>query len=314
MIPRLRWCLPTALAVVLLLCPACPEEVVQLSPPGDDDDDDTTSAGDDDDSAPADADGDGYTVADGDCDDTDANVHPGAEEICDGKDNDCNGQMPEDDIDQDGDGYPPCSGDCDDEDPLVSPGVAEIPYDGIDNNCSEGDFTDVDQDGHDWEGVDGGDDCDDNNQDVYPGADEIAGDGLDSNCDGFDDIPLGSYCADDDNTMTVPGLTQFNLSSWSDADNGPAGPDHYLDDIEFEAEAGWSLTISMLEDDWYLDPYLYLLDMDCQVIAEDDNSWGEGADDALIAFEVSTAGVYTIIATSAGVWQTGTYTIQIGID
>ncbi|MEO1262624.1 MAG: T9SS type A sorting domain-containing protein [Bacteroidota bacterium] len=38
---------------------------------------------------------DGYTVADGDCDDNDANTNPGAPEICDGKDNNCNGQVDE---------------------------------------------------------------------------------------------------------------------------------------------------------------------------------------------------------------------------
>ena len=37
-----------------------------------------------------DADGDGY-AADEDCDDTDASVSPGAEEICDGRDQDCDG-------------------------------------------------------------------------------------------------------------------------------------------------------------------------------------------------------------------------------
>jgi hypothetical protein len=36
-----------------------------------------------------DADGDGYTMRQGDCNDSDAAVHPGASEMCDGKDNDC---------------------------------------------------------------------------------------------------------------------------------------------------------------------------------------------------------------------------------
>ncbi len=38
----------------------------------------------------SDADGDGFSECDGDCDDNDSTVYPGATEICDGKDNDCN--------------------------------------------------------------------------------------------------------------------------------------------------------------------------------------------------------------------------------
>ena len=67
---------------------------------GDDDDsagDDDDSAADDDDSAATeDADGDGWTVDDGDCDDSDPTVGPHMAEICDGVDNDCDGDVDED--------------------------------------------------------------------------------------------------------------------------------------------------------------------------------------------------------------------------
>ena len=57
---------------------------------------------------PDDNDGDGVAAAD-DCDDADAAVHPGATEVCDSLDNDCDGATDEDGpiryADSDGDGH-----------------------------------------------------------------------------------------------------------------------------------------------------------------------------------------------------------------
>ena len=103
-----------------------------------------------------DSDGDGYgdpgsldcTHPEEDCDDGDPAVHPGADEICDGKDNNCDGALDEGcDDDRDsfcdgamvfvkGDGL--CSmggGDCDDTDPKVNPGHLEIKGNGVDDDC-----------------------------------------------------------------------------------------------------------------------------------------------------------------------------------
>ena len=79
-----------------------------------------------------DEDGDGYLAAE-DCDDADASAFPGAEEICDGVDNDCNGATP-DVFNLDGDAYT-CVDDCNDNDPNINPGQAEIGCDGFDNDC-----------------------------------------------------------------------------------------------------------------------------------------------------------------------------------
>ncbi len=87
----------------------------------------------------------------GDCDDKDPGVWPGAEELCDDKDNNCNIQVDED-CDADGDNYcsvdrkvapgfkpkvcPGGGGDCKDSDVKVNPGVTELCADFVDNNCS----------------------------------------------------------------------------------------------------------------------------------------------------------------------------------
>lgn len=82
-----------------------------------------------------DNDNDGYTNNEGDCDDNDPNTYPGAVELCDGKDNNCDDEINSDEtIDNDSDGYTVCEGDCDDNDPNTYPEAVEL-CDGKDNNC-----------------------------------------------------------------------------------------------------------------------------------------------------------------------------------
>jgi uncharacterized protein (TIGR02145 family) len=103
-----------------------------------------------------DNDNDGYTENQGDCDDNNAQINPGATEIEDGVDNDCDGDIDEG-FDVDGDGYSLNQGDCDDANAQVNPGATEI-EDGIDNDC-DGDIdegfdasgTVTDQDGNTYD-------------------------------------------------------------------------------------------------------------------------------------------------------------------
>jgi len=104
--------------------------------------------------------GDGSRLCGDDCDDLTRDVHPGAAEICDGRDNDCDGTIDEGvgldgfaDADGDGHGDPgaPLTGRCD------TPGFAPF-----------------------------GDDCDDTNPRVHEGQVEVC-DGLDDDCNGLVD-------------------------------------------------------------------------------------------------------------------------------
>jgi hypothetical protein len=137
-----------------------------------------------------DRDNDGWCVEQGDCYDNDATIYPGAPELCDGLDNDC-----DDEIDEG-----------------IGPGVPEL-CDGLDNDC----------DGQVDEGLGqttcGTGICEhtvDNCMNGEPqicnpmeGAiPEICGDGLDNDCDGLID------CADPDCSSTPQCQTAITLSSF----------------------------------------------------------------------------------------------------
>lgn len=125
----------------------------------------------------------GYVDSDTDCDDADAAVYLGADELCNGVDDNCDGTTDEDsaldvttwypDADVDGFGAPD-----------VSVLACEQPVDHVADNT----------------------DCDDDKPQVNPGADEIC-DALDNDCDGavdFDASLPGDYADLDDVFENAP--------------------------------------------------------------------------------------------------------------
>jgi hypothetical protein len=182
-----------------------------------------------------DDDDDGFTTCDGDCDDTDASVYPGALEILDGQDNDCDDIVDEetDLVDDDGDGYSELDGDCDDTDAEVHPNATEVWYDGVDSDCDESSDYDADRDGQDAVAY-SGTDCDDTDATVYTGASETWYDGVDGDCsggsdydadgDGFDAASHGGTDCDDGDVTAYVGATD----TWYDGvDSDCAGDNDY---------------------------------------------------------------------------------------
>ncbi len=145
----------------------------------------------------SDNDHDSITV-DFDCDDTNPDIYPGAPEIPDNNDNNCNGIIDEGTVafDDDGDGY--CEGwnhDSNPETPLI---------------CTDG-------------YVFG--DCDDTNPLIYPGAPETLDDGIDQNCDGVDTSCCngirGNFDGDELDVIDIGDLVYMVEFQFGD----PSGPE-----------------------------------------------------------------------------------------
>lgn len=191
-----------------------------------------------------------------DCDDTSAGRYPGAAELCDGHDDDCDGSIDNNALDStvwyedaDGDGwgssttevecaapvgFASTDGDCDDSSSAVSPSTPEIPYNGVDDDCDGADLMDVDGDGVDWLT-----DCADDDPSRAPGLVEVLDDGADQDC--VDQAPtLGSVTvspAAGDTTTSFACVA----GGWSDGESSGGGVE-----IEWLAEGAVVATGSSL--------------------------------------------------------------------
>ena len=232
-----------------------------------------------------DDDGDGFcevppcintTSVEPDCNDQAPMAFPGATEVVNALDDNCNGRIDEGTVvyDDDGDGYcetPPCvnttrqESDCDDDQFTVSPAGTEVCGDGLDNDCDGNTnqqnaqgctnfYVDSDGDGY---GVSGSqqcwcepaypytanntDDCYDSNASAYPGA------------SGYHQIPRGSDYSFDYNcdgveeqqyTNTYAGCTNWvaltsceaNSYGWNGGVPGCGQTGQYIQDCDAQVD------------------------------------------------------------------------------
>ena len=221
-----------------------------------------------------DFDSDGSTTCGGDCDDSDSSRHPGAVEWCNFLDDDCNGDLPDEERDTDFDGHTGCIDDCGPDDPSIHPGAPEVCGDGLDQNCDGGDLPgDADMDGS-WSVPCGGKDCDDGDDAIHPGAKEACGDGVDQDCDGQDGgvdgdgdgfvaWDCGGDDCDDQDPQTNPGAVDVcgddkdqdcdGDAQQGDADgDGEPGPEcggADCDDLDGQVSPGAPEECNGLDDD-----------------------------------------------------------------
>lgn len=150
----------------------------------------------------ADSDGDGWGDP-CDCQPMVFTAHPGAAEVCDGVDSNCDGGLLLSEADADADAWAECEGDCDDADPSRNPGATEI-CNQIDDNCDDilpTDEQDADEDS--FAPCQG--DCNDENPAVHPAALELCRNGIDDDCNDQTDGEQPSCAAMVCVTATIAG-------------------------------------------------------------------------------------------------------------
>ncbi len=252
----------------------------------------------------------GYVAEPGDCDDSSPEINPGADEYCNGVDDDCDDETDEDAtdaslwyLDSDGDswgdedltlascdqpsGYVAEPGDCDDSSPEINPGATEI-CDELDNDCDDavdeglGSTWYADLDGDSWGDesstaeactapggyVEVSGDCDDTDAAVYPGADEYCN-GTDDDCDGEVDESGaldeetwyrdgdGDEAGNRDVSTTACEQPSGYVSNARDCDDTDAavypGADEYCNGTDDDCDGEVDESGALDEETWYRD-------------------------------------------------------------
>jgi len=210
-----------------------------------------------------------------------------AVEICNGKDDDCDGSIDEGvtttyyrDADSDGygnlavstqacsqpAGYVLTNTDCNDASAAIHPGAIEIVADGIDENCdgSETCYVDADNDNYRVTGTvvssdsdcsDSGEalatvpsgDCDDANAAIHPGATEVADDGIDQDCNGFD-TKTCIVDGDKDGYGTVAGTIVLAADGSCDTAQGESTSSNDCNDANAAVHPGATEICNRIDD------------------------------------------------------------------
>ena len=183
----------------------------------------------------------GYVADDSDCDDTDASVNPGATEVCNGVDDDCDGSIDEGVTttyyaDADSDGYGDASSTTDDC-------SAPTGYVADDTDCDDADGA------------------------VYPGADEYCN-SVDDDCDGTvdeDAVDATTYYADADGDSYGDASSTYDdcsapsgyVSDDSDCDDTDSavypGADEYCNGVDDDCDGTVDEDDAVDASTWYAD-------------------------------------------------------------
>ena len=150
----------------------------------------------------------GFVSDSDDCDDSDAAIYPAANELCDSVDNDCDGQVDDDD--------PGLSG-------ALNTFYADMDLDGYGDATTSASYC-AEPSGY----VSDDTDCDDGDADINPGATEIPQDGIDQDCDGTDGPFVVADLAVDDLIITEimqnPSVVSDSFGEWFEVYNNSGGP------------------------------------------------------------------------------------------